>query len=414
MTDPAPPAARDRPALARTVVVLGVVSFLTDVASDMAVPYLPLFLTGTLGAGTAWVGLVEGVAEATAAVVKYVSGRVSDRMHRKKPLVLLGYGVANLARPLLSVAMAPWHVLAVRFVDRIGKGIRTAPRDALIARETAPQHRGAAFGFHRGMDNFGAVFGPLAAMGVLAATHDDLRAVFAATVVPGMLALLAVVFFVREAPAPCAPAEAPAEAPAGASSKRAASVVESPLSPALRRFLVLLALFSLGGASDGFLLLQAHRMGVATRWLPLCWGALSALRAGAAIPGGRLADRWGHARTLTLGWWLYALCWGAFGFVTTPLAAAAVLVVYGCYYGLTEGTERAYVASLADERALGRAYGAYNLVAGLFALPASLLFGALWDLSPRLAFGAGAVCAGLAAAGMTGDTVTLLHSRSRR
>lgn len=379
-----------RPRLARAVVALSAVSFLTDVAADMVVPYLPLFLTVTLGASADWVGLVEGVAEATAAVAKYVSGRVSDRMPRKKPLVLLGYGVANLARPLLSLAGAPWQVLAVRFVDRIGKGIRTAPRDVLIVRATPAQHRAYAFGFHRGMDNLGAVFGPVAALAVLAVTHDDLRMVFAATVVPGMLSLAAVALFVKEKPEVAA-----------TEAERAAEATE-PLPTELKRYLGLVAVFSLGNASDGFLVLRAHELGVATRWLPVAWGALSLLRAAATVPGGWVGDRIGRARALTLGWWLYAAAWAGFGLATRPWMAGVALLMYGAYYGLTEGTERALVATLAGERALGRAYGAFNLVAGLVALPASVMFGRLLRAyGPRVAFGVGAACAAAAAAGMT-------------
>jgi len=379
-----------RPRLARAVVALSAVSFLTDVAADMVVPFLPLLLTETLGASTAWVGLVEGVAEATAAVVKYISGRVSDRMPRKKPLVILGYGVANLARPLLSIAVAPWQVLAVRFVDRIGKGIRTAPRDVLIARATPEKHRAYAFGFHRGMDNLGAVFGPLAATAVLAATHD-MRMVFAATIVPGMLSLAAVVFFVREEP------------PAETESTKAAAAEEAkaPLPMELKRFLALVAVFTMGNASDAFLVLRAQQLGVPRNWLPTLWGGLSLLRALAVTPGGWVADRIGRARALTAGWWLYALAWMGFGLATRPWMAALALLVYGAYYGLTEGTERALVATLAEQRALGRAYGAFNLVAGLVALPASLLFGALSSHGPRVAFGVGAGFAAAAALAMT-------------
>lgn len=381
-----------RPRLAPAVLALSAVSFLTDVAADMVTPYIPLFLTVTLHASAEWVGLVEGVAEATAAVVKYVSGRVSDRMPRKKPMVLLGYGVANLARPLLSLAFAPWQVLAVRFVDRVGKGIRTAPRDVLIARETPPEHRAYAFGFHRGMDNLGAVFGPLAAMAVLAVAHDDLRTVFAAAAVPGLLSVLAVGLFVRETP--------PTDVEAAR--KVAADDAATPLPGELQRYLALVGVFALGNASDGFLVLRAHQLGVATRWLPLAWGALSLLRAVATVPGGWIADRVGRARALTLGWWLYAAAWLGFGLATRPWMAGAALLAYGAYYGLTEGTERALVATLAGERALGRAYGAFNLVSGLLVLPASLLFGRLLGrYGPRVAFGVGAAFAAMAALGMT-------------
>lgn len=369
--------------LARNVIVLGVVSLLTDVAADMVTPFLPLFLTVQLHARGEWVGLVEGVAESTSAFVKYLSGALSDRMHRKKPLVLLGYGVANLARPLIALAAAPWHVLLVRFVDRVGKGVRTSPRDALIASSTEPARRAYAFGFHRAMDNLGAVFGPLVATAILWATGDNLRLVFAATVVPGVLAMAAVALGVREDP----PTEA---APATRREEPSA-----PMDPAFRRYLAVVGVFTLANASDGFLVLRAHDLGLPTRWLPLAWGALSLLRAVTAAPGGRIADRIGRERCLALAWALYALAYLLFGLARTPWALVPALLIYGAYYGLSEGTERALVASYAGSRGLGRAYGQFNLVTGALALPASLLFGALYPLRGGLvAFG---LCAALAA-----------------
>lgn len=370
--------------LARNVIVLGVVSLLTDVAADMVTPFLPLFLTVQLHARGEWVGLVEGVAESTSAFVKYLSGALSDRMHRKKPLVLLGYGVANLARPFIAVAAAPWHVLLVRFVDRVGKGVRTAPRDALIASSTDPARRAYAFGFHRAMDNLGAVFGPLVATAILWASRDNLRLVFAATVVPGVLAMLAVAFGVRE--------EGPRDVLKPVPESPEAS---APMDPAFRRYLAVVAVFTLANASDGFLIMRAHDLGVPTRWLPLAWGALSLLRAVAAAPGGRIADRIGRERCLALAWALYALSYLLFGLAGSAWALLPALLLYGAYYGLSEGTERALVASYAGARGLGRAYGQFNLVTGAFALPASLLFGALYPLrGGAFAFG---LCAALAA-----------------
>lgn len=392
-TEPAttPPA---KPPLTRTVVALGVVSFFTDIAADMVTPYIPIFLRERLRAPDLWIGLIEGVAESTSALVKYLSGRWSDRITHKKPLVMLGYGIANLARPFMALAGAPWHILGVRFVDRIGKGIRTAPRDALIARDTAPEHRARAFGFHRGMDNLGAVFGPLVATALLWVFPDDLRVVFAATVVPGLAAVLVLAFGVRERDVSGAPATSSKAAPPGA-------VPGAPMSLELKRYLGLVAVFTLANASDSFLLLRAHELGVPTRWTPIAWGGLSLLRALATTPGGRFADRFGRERALALGWLLYAVAYAMFGAARSPALALAGLVVYGAYYGLTEGTERALVASFAREGELGRAYGAFNLVTGALALPASLWFGAALPLGHgAVSFGVAAALALVAAAGM--------------
>jgi MFS family permease len=254
LTAPMPPTAEEKP-LARNVIVLGVVSLLTDVAADMVTPFLPLFLTVTLHAPGHWVGLVEGVAESTAAFVKYFSGALSDRLPRRKPLVLLGYGVANAARPLIALATLPWHVLAVRFTDRVGKGVRTSPRDALIAASTDPAQQAYAFGFHRGMDNLGAFLGPLVATAILWWRPDNLRAVFAATVVPGALAVLVLAVGLREVPTELRPASKPAD-------------TDAP-DPLFSRYLAVVGVFTLANASDGFLVMRAHDLGVPTRWLPL-------------------------------------------------------------------------------------------------------------------------------------------------
>jgi len=369
--------------LSRNVIALGVVSLLTDVAADMVTPFLPLFLTVHLHARGAWVGLVEGVAESTSALVKYLSGALSDRLTRRKPLVILGYSIANLARPFLALAAAPWHVLAVRFVDRVGKGVRTAPRDALIAQSTEPARRAHAFGFHRGMDNLGAFIGPLVATAILWASHDDLRLVFAATVVPGLLALLVLAVGVREEPVP-----APLPVAKSVSG-------DGPTDPAFNRYLAVVAVFTLANASDGFLVMHAHALGVPTRYLPLAWGALSLLRAVTAAPGGRVADRIGRAPCLAVAWALYALAYLGFGLARGPWDLLPAMLLYGLYYGLSEGTERALVASFAGPGGMGRAFGRFNLVTGALALPASLMFGALYPQHRGLyAFG---LCAGLAA-----------------
>lgn len=373
-----PPPVSARLALNRTVLALGTVSLLTDVSADMVTPYLAVFLTRHLHAPAAAVGLLEGAADSLSAFTKYLAGRASDTGGRRKPWVVAGYTLANTVRPLLSLATAPWHVFAVRITDRIGKGLRTAPRDALLAASVDPSLRATAFGIHRGMDNLGAVFGPLAAMGVLGLTHGDLRSVFAAAAIPGLLAVVTLRLAVREDPAPPkAPAVPTPSAPA---SSVPPPELQGPLPGALRGYLGWVGLFAAAGASDAFLLLRAADLGVATRHLPLVWGGLSLLRALAAGPGGRLADRYGTARAVNLGWTLRAVAWVGFGLAQTPLHLVLALLVYGAYYGLTEGTERALVASLCPPERLGRAFGAFNLVTGVMALPASLAFGALYPL----------------------------------
>jgi len=288
-------------------------------------------------------------------------------------------------------------VLAVRFVDRVGKGVRTAPRDALLAREAAPEDRAYAFGFHRSMDNAGAVLGPLVAMALLALRPGDIRFVFAMTLVPGLLSVLAVTFGVTER-------DAPADAP-----KKPRASLSGPPPAAMRPYLALLVLFTLANASDSFLLLRAEQLGVPRARLPLAWGALSLLRALAAAPGGRLADRVGRGRALALGWALYAIAYAGFGAARTPLEAAPALLAYGLYYGLSEGTELALVASLAPTGELGRAYGWFYLVTGMLALPASLWFGVALDRGyTGLAFGVSAALALAASAGL------LVWQRGRR
>lgn len=379
-----------RRALNRTVVVLGAVSFLTDVASDMVVPFLPALLA-SVGAATWVLGLVEGVATATSSLMKFFVGTLSDRVPRKKPLVLFGYAVSNLARPLLALATAPWHVLAVRFVDRIGKGVRSSPRDALLARSTPAAQRAFAFGFHRSMDNAGAVVGAALAWGLARAYADDLRLILAVTFIPGMLSVLTVALGVRETPSP----------EALEASRKPRPTLAGPMPPRLRPYLALVALFTLANASDQFLLVKARSLGLPLEALPVAWGALSLLRAVAATPGGRVADRIGKGRALALGWALYAAAYAGFALSRSAWTAGASLLVYGLYYGLTEGTELALVASLAREEELGTAYGHFNLATGLLALPASLAFGWLYPVKGgAVAFGLCAALSAVASVGM--------------
>jgi MFS family permease len=385
-TDPGP---APRGALSRTVVALGIVSLCTDAASDMVWPLLPVLIAEAMHSNVAYAGVIEGLAEATAALVKYLVGRRSDRLASRKPYVLAGYSLSSIARPLLFFAGAPWHALLIRLADRVGKGLRSAPRDALIAEDTPKDRRAVAFGFHRAMDNAGAVIGPLAALAVLARFDNSVRAVALASAVPGALAVLAIVVLVRERPR-----AAPAAAAPGASTSE-------PLTPEFKRYLTVVAIFALANASDVFIVAQARRAGVSVRDTALLLVVLALVRTLAATPGGWIAERVGRRRALVAGWLVYACAYAVFPLARSLGALAAVTAAYGAYYGLTEGAEKALVATFAGDRGLGRAYGAFALVTGLGVLTASLLFAALFSIGDgRYAWWTSAALALCAAAAM--------------
>lgn len=377
MTDPAAPRAS---LLRGNVLWLSVVSFLNDTASEMIYPLLPLFLTGTLGVGAAFVGMVEGAAESVSSLLKLASGWAADRLGHRKALVAWGYGIAAVGRPLISVAGAGWQVLAVRLADRVGKGLRSAPRDAILAESVPEARRGEAFGLHRAADHAGAVAGPLLATALLLLLDGNLRAVFALALVPGLITLAVAVWKVTDPrPAPPAPGAPPPE------------VKLSGLGPRLTPYLGVLALFTLGNASDAFLLLRASQLGVPTALIPLLWGALHVSKACWSLVGGRLSDRVGARGTIAAGWGVYALVYAGFAVAGAAWQAWALFLVYGLFYGLTEAPEKVLVAGLAPAGMRGRAFGAYHFVIGIVALPASLLFGALWDVfGASAAFWAGA------------------------
>jgi len=369
-TGPRPPASW----LNRNVVLLGVVSLLTDTASEMIVPLLPLFLTSTLGAGALALGWIEGLADATASVLKLLSGRWADGLGRNRPLVVAGYAISSCVRPFVAAAAAVWHVLALRVADRTGKGIRTSPRDALLAASVPERERGAAFGLHRAMDHAGAVIGPLLAAGFLAFVSQDLRLLFWLTAIPSAAAVLVVWLGVEEA-APGPDDEEQPEQPDPARDRR------------LLRFLAPLALFTLGNASDVFLLLKAGGTRASLATLPLLWMGLHVVKTAASVPGGRLADRVGRRRVIGAGWVLYALVYAGFAFAGGQAAIWVLFLVYGLYHGLTEGAEKALIAEIAPRRRQGTTFGWYHFTLGVLTLAASVLFGTIWELAgSRAAF----------------------------
>ncbi|MHB0947719.1 MAG: MFS transporter [Gemmatimonadaceae bacterium] len=390
MTTPTAPDAPPSRRLSRNVYVLGAVSFLTDVSSEIIFPLLPLFLVNVLGTSAAGVGMIEGAAESTASLLKLASGWWSDRVRKRKPLVLAGYGIASLVRPLIGLAQSGAQVLAIRVTDRIGKGIRTSPRDALIADSVHRSVRGRAFGFHRAADHAGAVAGPLLAFVMLQYLHLPLRHIFLIAAIPALLSVVVLWGGVREEPR---------DPGAGAG---AAISLHDHLGKRFWALLGVIFVFTLGNSSDAFLLLRASQLGVPAAMIPILWAMLHVVKSASSTPAGALSDRIGRKPLLVAGWLLFALVYLAFGRASTAWHAWALFAVYGLFFGLTEGTEKALVADLVPAARRGAAFGWYNLAIGLGALPASVLFGALWDrFGAPVAFGVGAALALLAAVGIT-------------
>jgi MFS family permease len=367
---------------------LGWIAFLSDTASDMIYPLLPDFLTRTLQAGPAALGLIEGFAEATASLMKIVSGWWSDRVRRRKPIVVAGYSIATIARPLIGLASSWAQVLLIRFADRVGKGIRTSPRDAMLADLVPPGERGRAYGLQRAMDNAGAVGGPLLAAFLLRFVFEDVRSVFLLAAIPGILAVAVLVAKVREVPG---------NAPTGRAPARPAAALPGAFWAALAVFVV----FALASSTDAFLILKADDAGVPPWQIPLLWAAFNGVKAVFGVPGGALADRLGHVWTILAGWAVYAISYVGFAFASRPAQVWPLFALYALFYALTEGAERAMVADLVPAESRGRAFGAFHASVGLAALPASLLFGIFWkSLGPKTAFLIGAALAFVAAAGL--------------
>jgi MFS family permease len=374
--------------LPRTVVALGAVSLLTDLSSEMIYPLLPVFLSTVLGAGPLAIGAIEGAAESVAALLKLASGWWSDRLPRRKPLVVFGYGIASLVRPLVGLAQGVGQVLAIRLLDRVGKGIRGAPRDALIADAVEPSQRGRAYGFHRAADHTGAVAGPLVAYALLTWGDISLRTVFLLAAIPAAAAMIALLVGVRESARDVATGKAP-------------NLKRSGLDRKFWAYLVVLLVFTLGNSTDALLILRANELGVPVALIPILWAVLHVVKAISSTPGGALSDRVGRRPLIIGGWLVYAAVYLGFALASTTWHAWALFIAYGLYFGMTEGVEKALVADLVPANVRGAAFGWYNLTIGLAALPASLIFGGLWQLyGAATAFGVGASLALVAAGGL--------------
>lgn len=374
--------------LPRNVRLLGLTSLVNDIASEMIFPLLPKFLLGVLGGDKFFLGLIEGIAESTASLLKLFAGGWSDRVGRRKGFVVFGYTLAAMARPLVGVAAAPWHVLAARFADRVGKGVRTAPRDALIAESVAPNARGRAFGFHRAMDHLGAAIGPLLATSFLFLWPGEYRTLFLLTVIPGLLVVAVVVFGLKETSRtsslqPSDPREKAAKAEGGMWSWRG-------FDPRFRWLLAAIVVFTLGNSSDAFLLVRAEELGVAPVWLPLLWCAFHVVKSGGNLVAGGITDRIGPRPLLLGGWLAYALIYLGFALATETWQAWALFGAYALHYAVTEPAEKTLVAEFAGSRR-GLAFGWFNFALGIAALPANLLCGVLYrSYGAAGAFGAGA------------------------
>lgn len=370
--------------LGRNVFFAGLVSFFMDVSSEMVYPLVPLFLSSVLGVNKSVIGLIEGVAESTASLLRVFSGWLSDKIGRRKGLMGAGYAVSTLSRPIIALAGAWQHVLLSRFIDRLGKGIRTSPRDAIIAESSDPRFMGRAFGYHRSMDTLGAVAGPALAFLLLGLFSNDFRAVFWLSMIPGAVAVFVIIFFIREKRT-----SAPKQGGAPRLTLRY-------FDWRFKFFVAIAALFALGNSSDAFLILRSQQLGISTGMIPVIYLTFNLVYSLSSIPAGIAADRFGRKRVVLSGFVLFAVIYCGFAVADSPGAAWALFCLYGVFMGLTEGVQKAFLTTIIPPDFKATAFGVYNTAVGLALLPASLVGGWLWDrVSPSATFYYGAATAAL-------------------
>lgn len=372
--------------LRKNVFVSGLVSFFMDISSEMIYPLVPLFLASVLGVNKSVIGLIEGIAESTASMVKVFSGWFSDRIGNRKWLMAAGYGISTLSRPIVALATGWHHVMGSRFMDRFGKGVRTAPRDAIVAEAADVSSLGRTFGFQRSMDSMGAVVGPALAFFLLGILSNDYRKVFWLSMIPGVIAVLLIIFFIRE------------------KKKPATAHIASPkltlgkFDGKFKFFVIIAALFAVGNSSDMFLILRAQQVGVSIVMIPMVYLLFNLVYSLSSIPAGMAADRFGIERIILLGFILFALLYYGFAAVQDTKTIWFLFALYGLFMGLTDGIQRAFLATIIPVDFMATAFGFYNTVVGVAMLPASLIGGWLWDrVSPSATFYFGAATAAVSA-----------------
>ncbi len=370
----------------RNVFVAGFVSFFMDISSEMIYPVIPLFLANVLGVNKSVIGLIEGIAESTASLIKVFSGWISDKIGNRKWLMAAGYGISTLSRPLVALSAGWGQVMGSRFMDRFGKGVRTAPRDAIIAESTDKSSLGKTFGFQRAMDTMGAVAGPALTFFLLGILSNDYRKIFWLSMIPGVIAVLLIIFFIAE-------------------KKRSVAVYADRPKMTIRHFdrkfrffVIISALFAVGNSSDMFLILRAQQAGVSTVLIPMVYLLFNVVYALSSIPAGVAADRFGKERVILLGFILFAFLYYGFAVAADAKAIWFLFALYGLFMGLTDGVQRAFLATIIPLDFKATAFGLYNTVVGLAMLPASLIGGWLWDhVSPSATFYFGSATATVSA-----------------
>lgn len=372
--------------ISKTVLFLGLASLFADIASEAIYPLLPIFLSSVIGVSVIWLGAIEGIAESVSSITKVFAGTFSDRIRKQKIFVFLGYLLSTF-RFLIGLSTQAYHVLSIRLVDRVGKGIRTAPRDAWLSQQAVQGTHGKIFGFHRGMDNLGAALAPLLAAIFLFFFPDQLRLLFCLTIIPGLIAM----YFVYRAMK-----ISPVENPSDFDTKEAIEWKSLfRFSPTFYKFLALFFFFALAASADSFLILKLHDLGLRIEFIPLVWFALNAMKSIASFWGGGFSDRVGARSALVFGWIIYSLCYGIFSVSLSLSTFFFTILIYGLSHGLIEAPEKVLVAKLAPEKMRGTAYGLYHLVVGIAYLPANLLVGWLWyryGSTIALGFSAGLSC----------------------
>jgi MFS family permease len=380
----------------KNVYVLGAVSLFNDFSSEMIYPLIPLFVKSVLGLGPAFLGILEGIAESTSSILKLFAGYFSDKIKKRKPFAVGGYAISNLLRPLIGLTRSWGVLLFLRFSDRVGKGIRTSPRDAMIADYSPIERRGFAFGFQRGMDHTGAVLGSITASLLLYFFTIELKTIFLLSVIPGIIAVLLMIFGVRniqkrdkiEVPRKYV---IPNKTTIGKKEILKFSDFKK-LGKQFSLYLVVLVIFTLGNSTDAFLLLRASELGFQITVIPLLWAILHISKALFCILGGYISDKIGRKAMILSGWFVYFLTYLGFAYFNEYYLIYLLFIIYGLYFGLTEGVEKALVADIVPKENIGTAFGFYNLSLGIATLPASVIFGLIWKAySFRAAFLTGAI-----------------------